>query len=231
MLRKLTHGLAAAAVLAVAALAPSGPARAEYADAKDIADRSKITLQHVLRDQEVGPRVRQLLARAKGVMIYPQILKGAFFIGGEGGSGVLMSKQANGAWSYPAFYTMGSVSFGLQIGGQASEAVLLVMTQRGLDSILNDQVKVGGDISAAAGPVGAGAEASTTTATGADIYVYSVNQGLFVGASLEGAVIAKRSDWNEQFYGQKVTPTAIVRENQVQNADADPLRAAVEAAQ
>ncbi len=224
MLRTLTFSLVAAVALA------SAPAKAEYADAKDIADRGRITLGHVLRDQEMGPRVKHLLHTAKGIMIYPQILKGAFFIGGEGGSGVLMSKNASGAWSYPAFYTMGSVSFGLQIGGQSSEAVLVIMTQRGLDSILNDQVKLGADISAAAGPVGAGIEASTTTAAGADIYVYSVNQGLFVGASLEGAVIAKRGDWNEQFYGKPVTPQQIVRENQVQNADADPLRAAVEEA-
>ena len=124
---------------------------------------------------------------------------------------------------------MGSVSFGLQIGGQSSEAVLLIMTQRGLDSIINDQVKLGADISAAAGPVGIGTEASTTTATGADIYVYSLNKGLFIGAALEGAVIAKRKDWNQVFYKGTYTPTQIVRENRASNPDADPLRAAVEA--
>lgn len=207
----------------------SGAAKADYVEAKDIVDKSRITFHRVLREKEIGPRVKDLLKRAKGVMVFPQIIKGAFFIGGEGGSGVLMARHASGAWSYPAFYTMGSVSFGLQIGGQASEAVLLVMTQKGLDSILNDQVKLGGDVSAAAGPVGIGAEASTTTATGADIYVYSLNQGLFIGAALEGAVIAKRNDWNEEFYRETVGPRAIVRENRVQNTDADPLRASVEA--
>jgi len=223
MLRTLMLGVIASVAIA------SAPAKADYNEAKDIVDQSRITLSSVLRDKEMGPRVKALMGKAKGILVFPQILKGAFFIGGEGGSGVLMSRQANGAWSYPAFYTMGSVSFGLQFGGQSSEAVLLLMTQRGFDSILNDQVKVGADVSAAAGPVGVGAEAATTTAAGADIYVYSVNQGLFVGASLEGAVIAKRSDWNKDFYKQTVTPQQIVRENAVQNQDADPLRAAVEA--
>jgi SH3 domain-containing YSC84-like protein 1 len=218
-----------ALALAVAVGFAAAPAYAASPEAEDIVAKSEITLKRVLRDQENGPRVRDLMKRAKGVMIFPNIIKGAFFIGGEGGSGVLMARYANDAWSYPAFYTMGSVSFGLQIGGQSSEAVLLVMTQNGVDAILNDQVKLGADLSAAAGPVGAGAEASTTTAGGADIYVYSLNQGLFVGASLEGAVVARRNDWNEGYYGKPVTPIGIVRENKAQNPDADPLRAQVEA--
>ncbi len=222
----LAMALAGMAFTAAGVVAPH--AKADYDEAKDIVDSSKITIQRLIRSPAT-PQVKSLLARAKGVMVFPQILKGALFIGGEGGSGVLMSKYANGAWSYPAFYTMGSVSFGLQIGGQSSEAVLLIMTQRGLDSIINVQVKLGADISAAAGPVGIGTEASTTAATGADIYVYSLNKGLFIGAALEGAVIAKRKDWNQVFYKGTYTPTQIVRENRATNPDADPLRAAVEA--
>lgn len=225
MLRMLAFALVAAIGLG----AP--PAKADdYAEALDIVDQSRITLKRVLRDQEVGGPVKGLLKRAKGIVIFPQILKGAFLIGGEGGSGVLMARQADGAWSYPAFYTMGSVSFGLQIGGQASQAVLIVMTQRGVDAILNDQVKLGADLSAAAGPAGIGAEASTTTAGGEDIYVYSINKGLFVGASLEGAVLAKRKDWNSAFYKKQATPIQIVRENMVSNPDAEEIRAAMAAA-
>ena len=224
--RTLAMALVGMAFAAAGFVAPH--AKADYAEAKDIVDSSKITIQRLIRSPET-PQVKALLARAEGVMIFPQILKGAFFIGGEGGSGVMMSKLANGAWSYPAFYSMGSVSFGLQIGGQSSEAVLLIMTQRGLDSIINDQVKLGADISAAAGPVGIGTEASTTTAIGADIYVYSLNKGLFIGAALEGAVIAKRTYWNQVFYKGTYTPSQIVRKNRTSNPDADPLRAAVEA--
>ena len=102
------------------------------------------------------------------------------------------------------------------------------MTQEGLDAILNEQVKIGADISASAGPRGIGAETATTAAGGKDVFVYSLNQGLFVGASVEGAVIAKRSDWNQAYYGQATTPRQIVQENAVSNPNADPLRAAAE---
>src|SRR3546814_1574062 len=113
------------------------------------------------------------MRRAKAVMIFPSLLKGAFFIGGEGGSGVLLTRDPQGNWSNPAFYTMGTVSFGLQFGGQSSEAILVVMTDAGLNAIIEDQVKLGADLSAAAGPIGVGASAATTTAAGADIYTYS----------------------------------------------------------
>lgn len=213
---------------AVAFAAPGIAVADDYSEAKEIVQESRITIERVLRDKETGPRVEKLLERAKGVLVFPEILKGAFIIGGEGGSGVLMSRQANGAWSYPAFYTMGSISIGLQVGGESSQAMLLIMTQKGFDAILNDQVKLGADLSAAAGPRGIGAEASTTTAAGADVYVYSLNKGLFIGASLEGAVIAKRGDWNSAFYKQDVSPRGIVRDNKVENAEADPLRAVLE---
>lgn len=224
MFRRLAVTFAAA----VAFSAPSIASADDYSEAREIVQESRITIQRVLRDSETGPRVKNLMSKAKGVLVFPEILKGAFIIGGEGGSGVLMSRQANGSWSYPAFYTMGSVSIGLQIGGESSQAMLLVMTQKGFDAILNDQVKLGADISAAAGPRGIGAEASTTTATGADIYVYSLNKGLFIGASLEGAVIAKRGDWNSAFYKKTVSPRDIVRDNMAENVEADPLRAILE---
>ena len=219
---------AAVAALFMAGAAGNSAGADDRAEAQEIVTESQVTLSRILRDEQAGPKVRQLMKRAKGVMVFPEIIKGAFFIGGEGGSGVLMSRYANGAWSYPAFYTMGSVSIGFQIGGQSSEAVLLVMTDGGMQAILDNQVKLGADLSAAAGPVGSGVEASSTTAAGADIYVYSLNKGLFVGVALEGAVIGKRSDWNQAYYGQSVSPRQIVLENRAQNPAADPLRGAVE---
>lgn len=217
-------------LVAVAALTIiSTPVKADsYYDAANVASDSRIALEKLTTDAEIGPTVRGLLKSAKGIMIFPDIFKAALFIGGEGGSGVLMAKQANGAWSYPAFYTMGSVSVGFQVGGQSQQTVLIIMTQAGLDAIIDEQVKVGADISAAAGPRGVGAEASTTAAGGKDVYVYSLNKGLFVGASLEGAIVAKRSDWNQAYYGKATTPRQIVQENSVSNPNADPLRAAAE---
>ena len=207
----------------------SAPAKADpYNTAAEITSSSRLALENLTSDIELGPTVKKFLKNAKGIMIFPEVLKAALLIGGEGGSGVLMGKQANGAWSYPAFYTMGSVSFGFQAGGQSQQTILFIMTQDGLDAILDEQVKVGADISAAAGPRGVGAEAATTVAGGKDVYVYSLNKGLFVGASIEGAIIAKRSDWNQAYYGQATDPRQIVQDNAVSNPNADPLRAAAE---
>ena len=217
-------------LLVVAAVAfSSAPARSDaYNDATNVASSSRLALENLTSDEELGPTVKKYLRGAKGIMIFPDVLKAALFIGGEGGSGVLMVKQTNGAWSYPAFYTMGSVSFGFQAGGQSQQTILFIMTENGLDAILNEQVKVGADISAAAGPRGVGAEAATTVAGGKDVYVYSLNKGLFVGASIEGAIIAKRRDWNQAYYGRATDPRQIVQDNAVSNPNADPLRAAAE---
>jgi lipid-binding SYLF domain-containing protein len=207
----------------------SAPARSEpYNDAAHVTSSSRLALENLTSDNELGPTVKKYLKDAKGIMIFPDVLKAALFIGGEGGSGVLMVKQANGAWSYPAFYTMGSVSFGFQAGGQSQQTILFIMTQNGLDAILDEQVKVGADISASVGPRGVGAEAATTVAGGKDVIVYSLNKGLFVGASIEGAIIAKRSDWNKAYYGRATDPRQIVQDNAVSNPNADPLRAATE---
>jgi lipid-binding SYLF domain-containing protein len=217
-------------LMVVSALAIySAPAKADpYNTAAEITSSSRLALENLTSDIELGPTVKKFLKNSKGIMIFPEVLKAALLIGGEGGSGVLMVKQANGAWSYPAFYTMGSVSFGFQAGGQSQQTILFIMTQDGLDAILNEQVKVGADISAAAGPRGVGAEAATTVAGGKDVYVYSLNKGLFVGASIEGAIIAKRSDWNQAYYGRATDPRQIVQDNAVSNPNADPLRAAAE---
>ena len=194
----------------------------------ELVSKAHFTVERMAKDENVGPNVRKLIQRAKAVMIFPNVLKGAFFIGAEGGSGVLLAKDANGNWGYPAFYTMGSASFGLQIGGQSQEIVLLIMSERGLSSILHNEVKLGGDISAAAGPIGVGAEASTTTNFRADIYSFSINQGAFLGASVEGAVIHPRQSKNSAYYGsEKATPEEIVLKARYQNVQSNQLRASL----
>jgi SH3 domain-containing YSC84-like protein 1 len=200
------------------------PAAAATDDQDGIITKSGLTVQNIKRSPDISENVQSLMRRAKGVMIFPNVLKGAFFIGGEGGSGVLMVRNPDGSWSYPAFYTMGSVSFGLQFGGQASEVMLIILTDKGLNAILRDQVKLGGTISAAVGPMGTGAQAGVTTGLGADVVSYSTNQGLFLGAAVDGAVIARREDWNHGYYGQPVTPQQIVLEHVVSNPKADALR-------
>ena len=136
--------------------------------------------------------MRKLIKQAKGVLIIPQFLKGGFIIGGSGGSGVLLGRDAN--WSDPAFFTMGGGSIGFQIGGQVSEVVLLLMTNRAIDAVIHNEVKLGADASFAAGPLEIGAEASTTTNLDTDIFSFSRAKGLFAGVSFEGAVIKSRAD-------------------------------------
>lgn len=200
-------------------------ALADAVEQQGIVDKARVTVQGFGMDQEVGPTVRRLMKSAKAVVIFPAILKGAFFVGAEGGSGVLLAKGEGERWSYPAFYTMGGASFGLQIGGQSSEVMLLIMTSKGINSVLNNEVKLGGDVSVAVGPIGIGAEASTTTNLRADIYSFSRNAGAYFGASIEGAIIHPRRAWNHEYYDSKsASPQAIVLEGKYFNPHADKLR-------
>jgi SH3 domain-containing YSC84-like protein 1 len=212
-------------VMAPAALVVAVPA-AEAADLttqRELLSRAQFTLERFQASPKMAD-ARALARQAKAIMIFPSLIKGALFVGGEGGNGVLLARRADGTWSYPAFYSLASLSFGLQIGGQQSEALLIIMTDAALRALMEDQAKLGGDVSAAAGPAGTGVEASTSTAVGTDIYTYSNTSGLFVGASLEGAVVARREDLNAEVYNGTIDPRNIVLENSVQNPIADSLR-------
>ncbi|MPY73212.1 MAG: hypothetical protein GEU87_03025 [Alphaproteobacteria bacterium] len=213
--------------LAVAASTPPAFAAPEQ---EGLVDKARVAVQGFARDQEVGPTVRNLMKSAKAVVVFPSVLKGAFFVGAEGGSGVLLAKGDGGRWSYPAFYTLGGASFGLQFGGQSSEMILLIMTSKGINSVINNEVKLGGDVSVAVGPVGVGAEASTTTNLRADIYSFSRNAGAYIGASIEGAVIHPRVEWNHSYYGSNnATAKGVVLEGKYFNPQADSLREALSA--
>ena len=158
--------------------------------------------------------------RARAIFIVPQMLRGGFIVGGSGGSGVLLGRDMNtGQWSYPAFYTMGSVSIGLQIGADASEIILMVMTEKGLNAMLSTEFKLGADVAVAAGPVGASAKAQT-----ADVLAFGRSKGAFGGVSIEGAVISPRDKWNSAYYGSPVGPVDILIRRSVSNPQADQLR-------
>lgn len=218
---------AAAVMLAVALLAAPAARAADKADAEELVTEAQFTLAKLQKHKDLGPYVKAYLKRAKAVLIVPQLLKGGFIVGGEGGTGVLLARDEQGRWSYPAFYSMGAASFGLQIGGQSSEVLLLIMTGNGLQSILKDMVKIGGELDAAAGPYGAGVDASTTTNLDVDILSYSVAQGLYIGANFEGSVIVPRESLNAAYYGDRVGPDGIVLQGRVANPHADGLRDAL----
>jgi lipid-binding SYLF domain-containing protein len=201
-------------------------ASSEESELKELVERSNTTLEHFMTDSNMA-WFRDHIKEAKGVFIVPRMWKGAFFFGGEGGTGVFLVKSdTGGEWSNPAFYTMGTASFGFQFGLQASEIVLLAMTQRGVESMLSNTFKLGADVSVAAGPVGAGVEGATAVLS-ADLVTFARTKGLFGGISLEGAVIAVRDESNEHYYGKEVRPTDILVKRSVENPQAADLRAAL----
>ncbi len=204
------------ALAGVLTLVP-GPAAADNAmEARHLVEKAQQTLENFSTAPEMEG-FRSMIKNARGIFIAPQILKGAFIVGAAGGSGVLIARDSlTGRWKGPAFYTIGEGSFGFQIGGQSSEVVLLIMTERGISSLMESSVKLGADIGVAAGPVGVGAAASTANLS-ADIVSFSRSKGLYGGISVDGAVVKTRSGWNNAYYRGIVTPTDIFRKPQVKN--------------
>jgi lipid-binding SYLF domain-containing protein len=195
-------------------------------DATQLVEKARLTVESFISDENMGA-FRDLVKRAQGVFISPQLLKGAFIIGASGGSGVfLVRDKKTGQWTGPAFYTIGGASFGLQIGGEASEVILLAMTHRGVTSFLGNIIKLGADAGVAAGPVGIGVSAATANLS-ADILSFSRSKGLYGGVSLDGAVVGVRGSLNEAYYGKKVSPSDILILHGVTNPQASGLIKAV----
>ena len=199
---------------------PSFAANAE--EAQGIVDKARVTFNDFMRDKNYT-WLHDHLKDAKGLLIFPQVIKGGFFIGGSGGTGVLVVRDARtGDWSQPAFYKLASVSVGFQIGGEHSQVILFIRSQEGLDSFLNSSVKLGGEVSVAAGPVGEGAQATT-----ADILSFSRSKGAFVGAALGGTVVKPAKDLNRAFYGRRASPVDILVRQDVKSDKTGSLREAL----
>ncbi len=161
---------------------------------------------------------RDILDKAECVIVLPSVLKAAFIVGGSYGRGVMTCRSGpdfNGRWSAPAMMALEGASFGFQIGGQATDFVLLVMNKRGADAILSSQVKLGGDVSAAAGPKGRSVTADTDVTLRAEILSYSRARGLFAGISLAGSTLRPDGDGNGRIYGQGVSAKQIVIDSKV----------------
>ena len=196
---------------------------AALTDQQEIVDKARITFDKLITSPEFA-ELPGYVKQAKAVIIFPSLIKGGFIIGAEGGSGVLMVRDDKLGWSYPAFYTLAAGSLGLQIGGEISEVVLTIMSEKALDAVIDNQMKFGGDVSIAAGPLGKGLEAGTTTNLDADVYSFAKTSGLFGGLSLEGAGVLKRDSWNVSYYGTGATPYAILIQRRFSNPNAQPLR-------
>ena len=190
-------------------------------DAEQLVEQARLSLQSLMKDESMGV-MRDLLKNAKGVLIMPQLLQGAFIFGASGGSGVFVQKDTDDKWTGPAFYTVGGASIGLQIGGTSSEVVLLAMTDRGVAAFQSNNFKLGADVGIALGPIGMGVAAQTANLS-ADILSFSRSKGLYGGVSLQGAVVATRDKLNSAFYGKNVKPSDILIRPQVTSAQATPL--------
>jgi SH3 domain-containing YSC84-like protein 1 len=188
-----------------------------------IVDAARVTFNDFMRAESMS-WVRNHLHEVKALLIIPSLLRGGFIIGGSGGRGVLLVKDsATGQWSQPAFYTIGSFNFGLLIGGEAAEVLMLVRTQAAVDKLLASSFKFGGDLAITVGPVGGGAKSNVK----ADIYSFALSKGLYVGVSMEGSVVTTRDDWNTAYYGRAVTPADIFILNSVSNPGSAELRETV----
>jgi SH3 domain-containing YSC84-like protein 1 len=202
MIRKLTLG--------VCILFVAGGLYAANKEQKRL-ENSGVVMEEIMNTPENIPQ--ELLEKAECVIVFPSVLKAAFGVGGSYGRGAMVCRTGagfGGPWGAPAMYALEGGSFGFQLGGQATDLVLLIMNDRGAQSILSSKVKLGADASAAAGPKGRDASADTDAYLRAEILSYSRSRGLFAGISLEGSTLRPDDDANERVYGRKITSRDIV---------------------
>ena len=217
--RTLLSGSAAAFA---APMLSAFPARAD-AKRQALVDSSLESARKILTGKDY-PDAANHIVNARGVLIMPELVQGGFFFGAGGGRGTLMARSAPRDWSPPAFYAMGSGSFGLQIGAKVSEMVFILKTEKGLQAILDHKFKFGAEAGVALAVVGIGVEGASTTAGGADIIAFASSVGLFAGAALEGSYIDPDNDWNALYYGEGASTRAIVLDRRYTNPGAEPIR-------
>jgi len=211
-MKTLSSLLLIAALIGLPALLTPGPLRAD--DTTKDEDRIENAGQVTKEIMDIPDDIPQdLIDKADCVIVFPSVLKAAFIVGASYGRGVMTCRSGpdfRGPWGAPTMMALEGGSFGLQIGGQATDFVLLVMNDRGASSILNSKVKIGADASAAAGPVGRNAAADTDVTMRAEMLTYSRARGAFIGISLAGSTLRPDNDANERIYGRKIDARDIV---------------------
>ena len=208
------------APVAIATLIASGSAFAQ-SEQQELVNGSETTFANFMRDPDMTWLQRNIV-RAKGVLIAPTVVKAGFILGGSGGRAVLYSRnEQTGRWTGPAFYNIAAASVGFQAGVAVSETVTLVMTDKGMNTLMVSSVKLGGDASVAAGPVGADANRDVTT----DFVAFSRSKGVYGGLNLEGSVIDVAENWNRSYYGMPVLPPDILVRATAHNEQGDRLAA------
>jgi lipid-binding SYLF domain-containing protein len=209
-MRKLLGSLLLLAMGAGFAMAAKDEKEAERVE------NAGVVLKEILDIPDNIPQ--DLLDRAECIVVLPSVLKGALGVGGSYGRGVMVCRSGEhftGSWGPPALYALEGISIGFQLGGQATDFVLLVMNPRGATSLLSSKVKLGADASAAAGPKGRTAEGATDVVMRAEILSYSRNRGLFAGVSLEGSTLRSDGSANKKLYGRELSAKEIIRDRKV----------------
>ena len=202
---------AAAAVCLVLLLQALPRAQKDDNEAKRVRDAATIFGEIMGADDKAIPAA--ILGKATGIAIFPSTIKAGLVFGGVRGRGILSGRGANG-WSSPAFLTLTGGSFGLQIGGESADIILVINGDRGLQNLVSNQFKIGTDAAIAAGPVGRDAQAATDIQLRAQILSYSRARGLFAGVTINGSTIRQDGDANERFYGKRLTTRQIVFDGQ-----------------
>ena len=192
---------------------------------QSVVDRSTLAVQELLGNDRDLLSASNMLRNARAVMVCPRVFRAAFFVGGEGGGCVLVGRDGSGGWSSPAFYSLGSGNLGFQFGVQDSQTIIIIRSDRGLNAVLDSQFKFGADASVAIAAYGGSIQGATTANLGADIVTVSRSRGLFAGVALDGTILSSRSEWNNAYYGQDLSPRQIVVQVAAHNPGADPLRA------
>lgn len=204
--------LLAALSFSLAQIAPFVMAQASTFEERARTQKAAKAFQEIMSapDQNIP---QEILDRAQCVAVFPSVKKAGFVIGGQYGKGLISCRRADGgSWGTPAFFTIGGGSFGLQIGGQAVDLVLVIMNKDGVANLLKDKFEIGAGAAVSAGPVGRNAAASTDVLLKAQMLSYSRSRGLFAGLELKGAVITPDNDANKDVYGDKLTSREILLE-------------------
>ncbi|MFT9398708.1 lipid-binding SYLF domain-containing protein [Acetobacter sp.] len=211
--------------LGVAATLLCTPQSAKAADSgQTLVDKAALTVQDMFVGATATSNVAVNLAKARAVMVCPSIFRMSIVFGGAGGGCVLLARDARGSWSDPAFYTLSTASFGIQLGVESSSAMFFVMTDRGLQALLDSQFQFGANAGVSFATLSSSVERGNAGARNTDILVAQKAQGLFAGAALGGTKLTVNSDINRKYYSQTVGPEEIVVTMRVNNPGADPLR-------
>ncbi len=214
-----------AAILIIVGVAACAQTTSPQTEAEVIIDRARGTIESFKqRTTSPGDSFRASLKTARGVLIFPDVFKAAVGIGGQGGTGVLLVRDHSGNWSYPAFYSLGGGSAGIQLGASSGQFVFFLNSDRAVKSTVMGEFQIGGDVQWTFGSFGAGYVAGTTTNLGADVVGYAISDGIFAGFALQAGSIGRRIDLNEAYYRRGAAPEGILYTTDYFNVHADPLR-------